>query len=264
MLLIHDVVNYLNEFAPTSLAADWDNVGLLVGDPQLAAAKVMTCLTITPTTMEEAIWEQASLIVTHHPLPFRPLKQITTLTTPGKLLWNLIAEGIAVHSPHTAFDSALRGINQLWAERLNLQSVRPLESPLGAPEGTGIGRCGQLQKPVSLHQQANQVARMLNLPGVQVVGDRDQTVDRVAIACGSGASMLSLAARQNCDLFVTGEASFHSCLEAEASGISMILTGHYASERFGVEELAKSLQLRFPEATIWASRSERDPLSWIT
>ncbi len=264
MLLIQDVVDYLNEFAPLSLAADWDNVGLLVGDSKLAAARIMTCLTITPTTMEEAIDEQASLIITHHPLPFRPLKQITTLSTTGKLLWNLIAEGVAIHSPHTAFDSALRGINQLWAEELNLQSVKPLEAPLGAPEGTGIGRFGQLPKPPSLQELAKQVANMFELPGVQVVGEPDRIVNRVAIACGSGASILSLAARQGCDLFVTGEASFHSCLEAEALGISMILTGHYASERFGVEELAKSLQQQFPEATIWASRSERDPLTWIT
>lgn len=260
---IQAVVDYLAELAPPSLAAEWDNVGLLVGDPSAIAAKVMTCLTITEATATEAIAEGAVLIVSHHPLPFRPLKQITTASVPGKLLWKLIGEGIAIYSPHTAFDSAIAGINQLWAERLRLRTIDVLETPKDAPPGAGMGRVGDFSEPVALSALAKQLALAFGLPGIQVVGEPNRLVHRAGIACGSGGSMLPLAAKAKCDLFVTGEAGFHTCLEAESLGIAMILAGHYASERFGVESLAQQLQLRFPDSVIWASRRERDPLTWI-
>lgn len=264
MTSIQQVVDFLSEFAPPSLAADWDNVGLLVGDPGIAASKIMTCLTITEATAAEAIAEKASLIVSHHPLPFRPLKQITTANSTGSLLWKLIGAGIAIHSPHTAFDSAIAGINQLWAEKLQLVDTSPLESVVNAPPGAGVGRTGRFSKPIALGLLAQQVAKAFHLPGVQVVGDPQNVIQRAAIACGSGGSMLSLAARAKCDLFITGEATFHNCLEAESLGMAMLLVGHYASERFGVESLAEQLQMQFPQCTIWASRQERDPLRWLS
>ena len=83
-LTIHDIAVFLEQFAPSHLAEEWDNVGLLVGDRQREAKKVMTCLTITPDSAAEAIDEKADLIVTHHPLPFKGLKQLTTDTTAGR------------------------------------------------------------------------------------------------------------------------------------------------------------------------------------
>lgn len=65
------ICDYLGHFAPPELAEEWDNVGLLAGDPEASVRRVMTCLTITPASAEEAIGRQAELIVTHHPLPFR-------------------------------------------------------------------------------------------------------------------------------------------------------------------------------------------------
>jgi len=80
MTKIAQVSQFLNQFAPTRLAEEWDNVGLLVGDPKLVAERIMTCLTVTPESAAEAISQQANLIVSHHPIPFRPLKRITTET----------------------------------------------------------------------------------------------------------------------------------------------------------------------------------------
>ena len=105
-LTINDVCSWLGEIAPLELAEEWDNVGLLVGDRGRGLERFMTCLTITPTTTAEAIERRADLIVVHHPLPFRPISQLTTDTTVGGLLWDLLGAGVAVYSAHTAFDSA--------------------------------------------------------------------------------------------------------------------------------------------------------------
>ena len=111
MIKLHQICDFLNEIAPTRLAEEWDNVGLLVGDRELEIQRVMTCLTITPESAEEAIEKNVGLVVSHHPLPFRPLKKITTDQTATRLLWNLIRNNICIYSTHTGFDSAKSGIN---------------------------------------------------------------------------------------------------------------------------------------------------------
>ena len=85
----------------------------------------------------------------------------------------------------------------------------------------------------------------------------------IAVACGSGGSFLEKARRAKCDTFVTGEATFHTCLEAKANNISLILLGHYASERFAVENLADRLNQKFDECEVWASQQETDPMTWV-
>ena len=139
---INDVCEFLEAFAPPRLAEEWDNVGLLVGDPELAVTRIMTCLTVTPESAEEALERNVNLIVSHHPLPFRPLKRITADRYGSQLLWKLIRQGVSIYSPHTSFDSAALGINQMLAERLKLQDIRPLNPIAEDPDGLGSGRVG--------------------------------------------------------------------------------------------------------------------------
>jgi len=222
----------------------------------------MTCLTVTPESAEEAIRDAADLIVSHHPFPFRPFKQITTRTTVGRLLLRLISAGVAVQSPHTAFDSAAAGINQRLADGLDLQDVRPL---IPAPElpGLGTGRRGVLAQQVPLVNLAERVRGLLRVSNLQLVGDGSRGVQSVAIACGSAGQLLSAAHEAGCDVFVTGETTFHTCLEAQAIGVALLLPGHFASERFAVEQLAEVVAKQFPALQVWPSRQEKDPLEWL-
>jgi len=263
MIQLSEICDFLETFAPARLAEDWDNVGLLVGDPGKSIQRVMTCLTVTPDSAAEAAEGSADLIVTHHPLPFRPLKRLTTEQTPSRLLLQLISAGIGVYSPHTAFDSAAAGINQQLAAGLGLTEIVPLVVNDQDAEGLGAGRHGRLAAPSSLAQLAQQTKRFLSLEGLFVVGDAERDVQHVAVACGAAGEFLAPAARAGCDVLVTGETNFHTCLEAEALGVALLLPGHYASERFAVETLAELLSGEFPQLTIWPSRREKDPLQWI-
>jgi dinuclear metal center YbgI/SA1388 family protein len=260
MLPLASIVRYLRELAPLDLAEEWDNVGLLVGDPNRPVARVMTCLTLTPTSVAEALAETADLVVSHHPLPFRPLSRLTTETTPGRLLLELAAARVAVYSPHTAWDSAAEGINQQLACGLGLRGIAPL---LPHAEGRGAGRWGWLEEPVALDQLAGRVKRLLSLAGTHVVGSAEQNVRTVALGCGAADELLAAARHAGCDAMVIGEARFHTCLEAEASHIGLVLAGHYGSERPGTERLAQLLATQFPALEVWPSRNERDPLRWV-
>jgi dinuclear metal center YbgI/SA1388 family protein len=276
MHTVESVSEFLEAHSPNSLAEDWDNVGLLVGDKVQTVERLMTCLTVTPESAAEAVAERVDLIVTHHPLPFRPLKRLTTASHEGRLLWDLMRAGVSIYSPHTAHDSSRDGVNQQLAQGIGLGGIKPLipagETPSHTVEGnsgesepgegTGGGRYGKFEGSPDIAGLVERVKAFLGIDHVQLVTGGTGSPSRVAVACGSAGEFLRPAIDAGCHALVTGEVSFHTCLEAKAAGVSLILTGHYASERFAVELLADVIGNAFPELSAWASREETNPLEW--
>lgn len=117
------IIDAIETMAPRYLAEEWDNVGLLVGSPAAKIDKVMTCLDVTVETVERAIADKVNLIVTHHPLIFKPLKNIRTDYHLGGLIARLLKNDIAVYAAHTNLDSASGGVNDVLAEKLGLEDV---------------------------------------------------------------------------------------------------------------------------------------------
>jgi dinuclear metal center YbgI/SA1388 family protein len=367
MPTIADFVSHLDAFAPPKTAAEWDNVGLLAGDPADMVERVMTCLTLTEDVADEAIDERVQLIVSHHPLPFRAIKKLTSNAPEGRVLLPLLRAGTAVYSPHTAFDNCPGGINDGLCSRLGLTNVSSLRTkpvdgtfkltvfvpesdlakvsdavfaagagrigtndrykecsfripgtgtfyaseeanptvgqkgkreevlelrlemvvpeskletvvaamrrahsyeepafdlyPVAAFPPWGEGRIGELAKPVPLNDLAARVKRELNASGVQFVGESNKPIRRVAVACGAAGEFLTDAMNAGADCFLTGEMRFHDLLTARSAGIAVMLPGHYASERPGIEDLAIRLGQAFPTCMVWPSRRERDPLA---
>ena len=263
MIRLQDVVTFLREFAPPELAEDWDNVGLLIGDPADEIRSALTCLTLTPNVADEAISRGVQLIVTHHPVLFRAVQRLTAETSEGRMLLSLIRAGISVYSPHTSYDSAADGINAQLARLFDLQDVRPLrptESLAHEAHPIGSGRWGSLPKPTALRDLIEHLKPALRVSTLQFVGDLNRPVTKLGIACGAAAEFLHDAAKLGCEALLTGEARFHSCLEAETSNIALILPGHFATERPAMEQLANVLRSRFATMIVQASESEYDPI----
>ena len=163
---LRDVVSRLEHLAPPELAESWDNTGLLLGDLESPVQRVLTCLTITPDVVDEALREHSDLIVSHHPILFRPVQKLTMQTADGRVLWPLVRAGIAVYSPHTCWDNAPLGINQQLAELLDLQdveSLRPQKSPTQYKLITSV--------PTT---DLERVQRVLWSAGCGVIGDYEQ------------------------------------------------------------------------------------------
>lgn len=255
---VAQIVQIMEQIAPPALSEPWDNTGLLLGDLASSVHRAMTCLTLTPASIEEAIAGGAQLVLSHHPLPFKPIARVTTETPTGRAIWRLASHGIAIYSPHTSWDSATDGINAQLARKLSLQDVEPLvPNPQHEP---GAGRCGNLARPADLEAVVRKLCQSVPHCRPRAVPP-SVAIHRVGVACGSGGSFLSAAAARGCQLLVTGEATFHTCLEAEALGIGLLLIGHFASEKFAMDQLASRLASALPAVHIWGSRDEADPLT---
>jgi dinuclear metal center YbgI/SA1388 family protein len=133
MPTVETISAYLDRFAPPELAAEWDNVGLLFGDPGVEVQRLLTCLTVTPEVVAEAVSDNVQLLVSHHPVLFRATKRFSINEPDGKLLWPLARAGVSIYSPHTAFDNCAGGINDMIARKLGLPAAQPLRPALNKP-----------------------------------------------------------------------------------------------------------------------------------
>ena len=122
------ILGIINKIAPPGLAESWDNSGLQLGDPDACINRIMVALDPTPSVIDSALASSCQLLVTHHPLIFKPQKNISTATTQGKLIHTAIKGGLAIISIHTSYDIATGGLNDLLAERLGLSGCVPLQT----------------------------------------------------------------------------------------------------------------------------------------
>jgi dinuclear metal center YbgI/SA1388 family protein len=240
MATVDDIVKAVEAIAPAGLAEEWDNVGLQLGSRTWKVARAVTALDPTPAVVDDIIKRKADVLVTHHPLIFRPLRRLDLDTPLGGVLQQLMANRIAVVSAHTNLDSVTGGVNDVLAAALGLAPVAVLQSHAAHPE-CGLGRIGNLPLPVTLHALAVTAKERLAIPQVRCVGDLNRRVQRVAICSGSGSSLLKAFFSSGAEVFITGDAGYHDAREVEARGRGLIDIGHFESEHIVLESLARQL-----------------------
>ncbi len=228
-----NLIGKLEELAPRRLACDWDNPGLLAGWEDRKIHRVLVALDATDVVVEQAVREQADMLLTHHPMIFKPLKQINDQSFTGRRLLDLIGNGISCYAMHTNFDIAPGCMADLAAERLGLIDGVPLEVT-GEEDGkpVGIGKVGLLREPVTLKKLAQQVKEAFGIPFVTVYGMEtgEGPVSRVAISPGSGGSMLRYGIAAGAQVLVTGDIGHHEGIDAVADHMAVIDAGHYGLE----------------------------------
>jgi dinuclear metal center YbgI/SA1388 family protein len=184
------------------------------------------------------------LLVTHHPLIFRPLHRIDALTPQGAVIAQAVRSRLAVYSLHTNLDAVSAGLNDMLARRLGLQRIKPLVIRRGGGRGRvqGMGRLGWLARRTPLRELALDVKRRLGIGTVRVSGDAKRDVRRVALSTGSGGSLLPRFFDSDAEVFITGDLRYHDAREIEAAGRAAIDIGHFHSEHLFAEVLAQRLR----------------------
>ena len=247
MLTVQNVHDFLDARAPFDTQEDFDNAGLLVGDPAWEVRGIHVALDVTDRVIDEAEARDANLIVTHHPMMFSPRKRMTETDAEGRLLCRLIRGRMALIAAHTNLDRAPGGINDVLARVAGLAEV----------SGEDFVRVGTLPAPMTAKALADDLSLRLNTV-VRLMGREDAPIRRVGLCSGSGSEFWQEAAAMGAQAFLTGEAKHHHALEAAQAGVIILEAGHFATEVPGIFALADALQI-WPDAVqygVCVSKSE--------
>ena len=244
-MTVHDILTFVEILAPPSMKYDWDNVGQLCGSAGQEVHKILVALDPFEGVCREAAEKGADLLVTHHPLIFRPRKSVTDGDDVGRSILFLAKHGISALNAHTNLDCAPGGVNDVLAETLGLADVEVLD-PLGVDgQGRpwGLLRAGTVAGQ-PLPQFLAHVKTRLQVQGLRYV-DGGRPVRKVAVGGGACADELPAVLAAGCDTFVTADVKYNEFYDAKAEGVNLIDAGHFATENPVVAVLAAKLRRPF-------------------
>ena len=255
---LETAVQALESIAPLHLAEDWDNVGLLINPLAPKTVKrILLTIDLTETVADEAIHGGFDLILTYHPILFRPAKRFCTSNAYDRTIMKLIQENIAVYSPHTALDAVIGGVNDWLADGVGLGEVtvlHPIEN-----SDAGQGRLVELASPISLKALAERMKKFLALNHIRVALPSEETpIQTIALCAGAGTSAFEGI---QADCYLTGEMSHHHILASTQSGSHVILCEHTNTERGYLPVFGKLLNKTLgPDVQISVSTIDADPI----
>jgi len=255
---VKEIVKIIESIAPSALAQEWDNCGLLLGRAGAPVKKIMTALDLSPQVLRQAVAADVQMLITHHPVIFTPYKTLTDADFQQELLLSCIEHKIAVYSAHTSLDAARGGVNDVLAQALKLEHAEVL-LPSDDFAETGLGRVGILPQAVSLAEFAATVKRALRLPHI-AVADAGRSVQRVAVCGGAGSDLIACAVALGADTFVSGDFKYHSVQTAVFAGLNIIDATHQAAELPAIAALTDKLALSLTEAgleaQVWQAKED--------
>ena len=248
MTTVREIESFLYSWAPRELAESWDNVGLLVGDPEAAVERVLVALDITPQVAEEALERGCQLIVAHHPVmncAWHPVQTVRADDRQGRTLTALLRGGVAAICMHTNLDAAEGGVNDILAEKLGLTQPEMLTEEK-------IGRIGTLKCEIPLVEFTHSVIELLGCNGLRYV-DAGRPVHRVAVGGGACGCYIPQAVAAGCDTFVTSDLKYNDFLDTER--LNLIDAGHFPTENVVCPALRDRLAEAFPAVDVLCSTS---------
>lgn len=245
-LKIKDIMEIMEDYAPLKLKESYDNVGLMIGNPECEITSILVALDCTIKVIKEAEEKDCNLIITHHPLLFKKPMSITTETLQGRKILDIIRNGINVYSSHTNLDSTKGGINDLIMQLLDFKNCQVIEvnNTNSGDKEAGIGRMVTLGSPIVLEELCEKAKEAFEISSLKYSGEDKQVISKVAVINGSGNDFLMKAKSLGVDCIITGDTSYHYVSDLQEEGISIIDVGHFESEWPGMKIVGKWLENR--------------------
>jgi len=222
-MTVEKIYNILDKISPFDFQESWDNSGLLVGDWQHEVKRVVLSIDIDEELLESM--EEDTLVITHHPIIFGGLKQLQFDQYPAKLLQTMLKKNISNIAMHTNFDQT--HLNSYVATEILGFEIKEKE-----------GFVAYVDVDENFDTFAKTVGEKLGLEVLRTVKNHEH-IKRIALTTGAGASLMKSV---KADCFLTGDLKYHDAMEAKTIGLSMIDIGHFESERYFGEVLAKDLE----------------------
>ncbi len=240
MVRVKDFFSYMDSISPFAMQEKWDNSGMLIGDENTEVNRVALVLDITSEAVEYASNIGAELIISHHPVIFKPQKAFVK----GNIAYELASRGMSAICAHTCLDCAEGGVNDVLCTMLDLQNVEifPCE------ESENILRVGILPEKMTCNMLASYIKSVLG--GTVRFCDTGKVIDSVAVCGGAGGSFKDDIIKAGIDAFITGDAGHHDFLDCKEAGLALFAAGHYETENPVISSLAKRLREQFPDTDI--------------
>jgi dinuclear metal center YbgI/SA1388 family protein len=257
---IKEILQHLESFAPPEYQEDYDNSGLIAGDPEADCTGVLLSLDCTEEIIQEASDKNCNLVVSHHPLIFRPIRSISSENNRGKTLVAAIKNDIKVYAIHTNLDNVPAGVNATMADILGLED-REILLPRAGDPGIGSGMIGNFKQPVSESGVLKLIRKGFGSPVIRHSPLTGRPVTRVALCGGAGSFLISRALQQGADFFISADIRYHEFFGGEGKMIVADI-GHYESEQFTIGLLYKVILEKFPNFAVLKSGKITNPVNY--
>ena len=251
------MLSALERFAPLPLQEDWDNAGLQIGLTEAEVSGALLCLDVTEQIVSEAVAKGCNLVVSHHPLLFRGLKQVCGLNDVQRTVSKAIKNDVCIISMHTNLDNAQGGVNWKMAERLGATAV----VPMGAEPKASQWVMATLPQPLSSRAFIDLVKARFGVACAHCNELLERPVGKVAICGGAGDFVLDAAIAAGADAFITGEMHYHQYFGHEQQ-IQICVIGHYESEQFTTELFRDIIQHECPGVRTLIAETNTNPIKY--
>ncbi len=259
---IKEVIAALEQFAPLPLQEDYDNAGLQLGLTEAEVSGALLCLDVTEETVAEAVEKGCNLVVSHHPLLFRGLKQIVDADSVQRTVKMAIKNDVTIVSMHTNLDNAVGGVNWKIAEKLGLEAGRQGVQGVQEVQGEKCGLyVGTFAKPLSANDFISLLKTRMEAQCVMTNELLKREIRKVAICGGAGSFMLDDAIAQGADAFVTGEMHYHEYFGHDQE-IQIAVIGHYESEHFTNELFKEIIERECKGVRCVMADSQKNPVRY--
>ena len=253
MITVQQIYDFIDGFAPFGSVLENDNVGLLVGNPEQEISRVLLSLDITSSVVDEAISMKADLIISHHPLIFKPIKAVVCGDVLSSIPYKLIQNNISAICAHTNLDIADGGVNDVLANLLGITNIEKIEN--SDNHDVRLVRIGTLKGPIDVLEFAAVVKNSLGCGAVRVT-NVSRPVHRVAVCGGAGSFLLDEVIKAGADTYVTADIKHHEFIYAEQMNINLIDAGHFATENGVILVLARKLSAEFEDIEFIVSKNQ--------
>lgn len=261
MVRVSDIASVIEEFAPKGLQESYDNVGLQVGDPSMEVSAALLCLDVTEEVLSEAMERHCNLIISHHPLLFKGLKELTGKTATERIVIRAITEKVAIYSAHTNLDSAWEGVSHEMAHILDLSDIRVLEPKCDNPK-TGLGVVGN-SVPTPKIEFLRKVKEAFNVKCLRYSSQSPHLVVRkIAVCGGAGAYLIPDAVAAGADAIITGDVKYH---DFTSFGLDILIAdiGHYESELCTKKIFSRIIREKYPDFVTYFAESDKNPVKYM-
>lgn len=260
-MLIKEITDIIERFAPLAWQASYDNAGLIVGRPEDQVHKALLAVDVTEEVIDEAEREGCDLIITHHPIIFQPLRRFNSADQVQRCVERAIRRGIALYACHTNLDSAPEGMSWRLAQMLGVGGLRVLQ-PVEADANVGFGVVGELSEAVDTLEFMRHIQQTLHVQAVRHSDIASPTVRRVAICTGAGASLIGDARRAEANIYVTADLKYNDFMTPD-NALTVADIGHFESEYCAIQIIFDILSENLLTFAVRKSEYSRNPVNYL-